>query len=53
MKPLHATASTLPPMYFWPPSKPENPVLNVLAFFGGETFAFSRTTAGAPWIKTS
>jgi hypothetical protein len=50
--PLHAKISvgeSLPCVYFSPPSLPERPVLNVTAYFGGKSFAFTRPAHGADW----
>ena len=49
--PLHAISNTLPPIYFWPPSRPESPVLEVTAFFGGRSFPFYREEMGGEWRR--
>jgi hypothetical protein len=48
--PLHSYARVLPPEYFWPPSRPESPVLRVIAFWDGRQFPFARAANGEPWI---
>ncbi len=53
--PLHVAAKSLPPTYFHPhgPKPPGSVCLNVVAFYRGLRFPFSRSGYGQPWVAPS
>jgi hypothetical protein len=52
--PEHTTAKELPPGYFRPhDERARHPILDVVAYYQGASYLFSRKGFGQPWVHTS